>query len=375
MRKETTMMARGTLLGMAVVGLLGGAWQVAHAEPYLWGLAPEYNNTFDPNVDYKLARFDVATQAMRIYPIEFGEQGVPGEQYGFPCVAPDGDVHWLVSPSSEANPAGFPAQVSLATFRPQDGGAYDLLPTGLTKDVISPAGVYVCQFAIWNAATAYAIIGRDFPDYQLHEINLTTGQAAPGRPLGSLVAPAGRWGVAGQLLYAFGGLSADWGVCRMDPTLASPVTGEALWDELASGFQLPFESGLTGLPDGRLFTITRKTGDPGVYLVQIEFLDETTLSVAQIGGDLEDLVGDAMYATGLTSADDGMLYCSASHATGIIQIDPDTGAATPLGGFPGSVNYRPILLGPMAVPEPATLALLAAGALALIRRRARRRRR
>lgn len=174
--------------------------------------------------------------------------------------------------------------------------------------------------------------------------------------------PGARWAYAGGLLY-----DIDWGapssMVRMDPTLAQPVTGKAAIPEP----MVPYS--LAALPNGRVFGWTDAMGG-GLQLEEFRFLTPDTLAVTAIGSPFDAYFVDD-YAT-LTGGPDGKLYCSAAGGSYVLQIDPDTGAYTPLGGFPGGGSGAwdwSIYLGPAAIPEPATLSLLALAGLALIARR------
>jgi len=359
---------KGTTVVCCICCIAASLTASARGDTYLYGVSPDYaagigDAGYGPVM--KLARFDVDTESLTVYPVEMPSLYRWQYVLSFPSADPNGNIHWLVG-NAPSQPNQLPPKLGLASFGTQSAGGYELRSTGIAIDESLGA---VLQFTVADATRAYGLLQYSLPEgveFRLHEFSLSTGKASPGTSLPGLMFGGmytdARWAYAGGLLY-----DIDWGepwsMVRMDPTLAQPVTGKAAFPAL----MVPYS--LTGLPNGRVFGWTEEMGQ-GLQLEEFRFLTPDTLAVTAIGKPLAPGLVDH-YGT-LTGGPDGKLYCSAVGGSYVLQIDPDTAAYTPLGGFtgggPGAWDWS-IYLGPAAIPEPATLSLLALAGLALIARR------
>ncbi len=334
----------------------------AHAEPYLWCLSPDYNNLDDDT--YHLAQYDVGNDSLGIFPLEFssrppfdGYASIPAYYERPPFYSPN--LAWLVN-------SDWGGYICLATVE-DSYDVYQLRSTGIGG---GPGGSGAVQFAVASDKTGYALVSGN--EDRLYTISMSNGKANAGSLLPSTLGGFNwcRWALAGGLLYS--GTTQHF-VSRMDPTLIDPVTGIASWDPLEQTYSFP--DAFAGFPDGRVFSLT-EDAEGHVRLIQIEFANASELNVTPIGGILDSafmnsdgyICDDCYYS--LVGGPDGMLYCSAQYATYIVQISPNTGDYRILGGFPSNGDAI-FWLAPAATPEPATLALMAVGFGAVLRRRRR----
>lgn len=90
---------KGTTVVFCICCIAAGLTASARGDTYLYGVSPDYaggiaEGAYAPVM--KLARFDVDTESLCIYPVGMPPKWAPWPVMTFPSADPNGNIYWLV---------------------------------------------------------------------------------------------------------------------------------------------------------------------------------------------------------------------------------------------------------------------------------------